>query len=401
MLQHSSAGLDDALVTSFLTFFGRALCPNGLDPRCGSGGVDQSVVEEWDDGLEDDIEGGEGGIPTATTTTTSARGGGPDEALLIFYSQAAFGMALGKGMESLVQHLVRTRMPRLKSSSSSSLSGPPALATLHLLHSALPHGCVAAPAPSEPRCAALFRCGRFMHENVILGLNRTLVATCHHNHHHHHPHEEGIATTFKAQVLLEAFHILFLRASSSSSGTGSAVNGLADTAASSSSTCMAILMGVGEEEMNRWVPYLVQNVRDVIPRIATLLFDVIEDTRNETGQALTAPGDVAAAIFGRSGGGGVGGGGGSGGGPLHVAAAAAAAAVPVQLMALLRVLCFWMVACTEHLQGHNRRDDAVAGYRFSEHEELLAYIACRCRVQGVRGRFGGRDGGWWGWGGEV
>ncbi len=137
-------------------------------------------------------------------------------------------MALGKGMESLV-HLVRT-MPRRKSSSSSSSSSgddtqppPHPLATLHLLHSALPHGCVEAPAPSEPRCVALFRSGRFLHEHVIWGLNRAVAGTCHHHHHHHHPNEEeeGIIS-LKAQVLLEAFHILFLRASSSSGGTGRA-----------------------------------------------------------------------------------------------------------------------------------------------------------------------------------
>ncbi len=132
---------------------------------------------------------------------------------------------------------------------------------------------------------------------------------------------------------------------------------------------------MGEEELNRWVPYLVQNLRDVIPRVAALLFDVIEDTRDETGQALTAaPGEVVAAVFGS----GAGSGGGGGGGGPHV--------VGVQLLALLRVLCFWMVACTEHLQRHNGQDDAVAGYRFAEHEELLAYIACRCRVR-VRRRF--------------
>ncbi len=88
-----------------------------------------------------------------------------------------------------------------------------------------------------------------------------------------------------------------------------------------------------------------------------LLFDVIEDTRDETGQALAA----AVVVVGRM-------------------------SSASSCWTLLRVLCFWMVACTEHLQRHNGQDNAVADYRFAEHEELLAYIASSCRVR-VRRRF--------------
>jgi hypothetical protein len=293
--------IEDALVTSFVTYFGRALCPVGLDPVNG--------VHK--DSAELDPTGG------------------------VFYSQAVFGMVLGKGVEALA-HLVQ-HANKAKMGGDEDLS----LSQLWQLYGPLPVDHQPAEGTSASACVCMFLNGRFLHRNAVYVLTKQMVAS---QQDGLLPHETVVLETL---VLLETLRVVWRL---EDIGTAGDVMGSGTERAAR----------VDAVEFGRWVPHLVQLLRTAIPKIAALLFDIVVDKRDDN--AATAASDpppspaLVSAVFGKH-----------SDSDSHPAA---------QLMTLLRVLCFMMVTCVEHLHAQQAEAGAASKADFSTNEEILAYVAC-------------------------